>query len=153
MKALLAAIVIAPAMLIASCGTVISPTLLSDGTQAVTMLKALDADAAALGVAPDITTAILLATTAVQTGLTDLQGGTTTPTTFAQLATDEINQLAPDLLADFKANSNLTTGIVLMQQLGLLIAGDVMAPTSAAAARATPDIRQQVQTWLNDQKH
>lgn len=121
-----------------------SPTLVKDGTLAVAALTALETDATVLGAPKADLTAITLATAAVQTGLTDLQNGVKTPQDFATLINDEISQLAPTLLVDFKANTTITTGVVLLQQLVLVIAAEATATTTPVA----PATRQNLETWM-----
>lgn len=141
-------------VLVFACTAPLNPTLVSDGNLAIAGLKALSADAALLGTPTADTTAINLATTSIQTALTDLQGGIKTPAAFASLVNDQVSLLAPVLLKDFHANNTITTGVVLLQQLVLLIAAEVSGPTVPTAAMAPKlgDARQQLQAWLNGQK-
>lgn len=136
-----------------ACGVTLSPTLLSDANLAVAALQALSTDATLLGAPTADTTAITIASTAIQTAVADLQKGTQTPSEFASLVNDEISLLAPILLKDFKANSTITTGVVLLQQLLPVIAADAagtVVPTPAMAPRLG-DARQQLQIWVLQQ--
>ena len=122
----------------------LSPTLLSDANLAIAALQALNTDATLLGAPLADTTAITIATGAIQTALTDMQNGIKTPQDFATAVDDEVSQLAPTLLKDFKANTTVTTGVVLLQQLVLLIGAEVTAPTTSAQAA----VRQKMQNWV-----
>lgn len=150
-------VVFALTVILASCGltgSTPSQTFLTDAGKAVTILQALDSDAAALGAPVALTTAIGFALTTIETADTDLANGKTTPAAFSTLLTDEINNLSPVLLANFKSNSNITTGVLLAQQLVLLIAGEITTPTTTppvTAATMSPDLRDQIDTWLHSQ--
>lgn len=140
-------------VLLFACTVPLNPTLVSDGNLAITGLKALSADAALLGTPSGDIAAINLATTSIQTALTDLQGGIKTPADFAQVVNDQVSLLAPAILKDFHANNTITTGMVLLQQLVLLISAEVSGPTVPTAAMAPKlgDARQQLHAWLNGQ--
>ena len=139
-------------ILLFGCGVTLSPTLLQDGNLALTALTTLNSDAKLLGAPAADTMAIDAVASAVQTALADLKKGVKTPSDFAQLVNDQVSQLAPVLLKDFKANGTITTGVVLLQQLVLLIGAEAnMQQTSIMAPRMT-DARQNMQDWLNRHK-
>jgi hypothetical protein len=145
-------------LMVAACSltSATTQTFLTDAGKAVTILQALDADAAALGAAPDITMAIGVALTAVQNADTELAAGKIDAAAFSTLLTNEVNQLGPTLLADFKSSTNIVTGVLLAQQLVTLIASEITTPvvTSPAGpvtAAASPDLRDQIDAWLSHQ--
>lgn len=152
--ALLGALALAP---LAACTTTttngttttaLSPTLVQDGNLAVAALQALGNDAMLLGAPAADATAIGLATTALQTGLFDLQKGVKTPQDFAMLFNDEVNQLAPTVLRDMKANATITTGVALLESFVTIIAADV-TPASTAPTAASIDTRARLAAWIS----
>lgn len=149
-KALLLTVSLA-ALAACTSTTALSPTLVQDGTLTVAALQVLSADAATLGAPPADVAAVNLAATAVQTALTDLQKGSTTPQAFATLATDEINAVAPTILRDVKANPTITTGVTLLTNFIPIIAADVAAQTTAPTAAAI-DNRSGLQAWVTANK-
>lgn len=138
--------------LLVSCGLTLSnPTLLQDGDLAIKALTLLEQDAKLLGAPAIDTGAIGLATVSVQTALADLKKGIKTPQDFATVVNDQVSLLAPTLLADFKANNTITTGVVLLQQLVLVIAAEVTANQAPPTARSV-DVRAQLQAWMSRHK-
>lgn len=136
--------------LVVSCGVTISPTLINDGNLAVTALTTLNSDAKLLGAPAKDTQAIDAVIISVKTALADLQKGIKTPTDFAQAVNDQISVLAPILLTDFKANTEITTGVVLLQQLVLVIAAE--AANKPPTAQKSFDARAEMQAWLMKHK-
>lgn len=135
------------AALLVSCGLTLSPTLLQDGELAVTALSTLNDDAKLLGAPSADVDAIGTAITGVQTALADLKKGIKTPQDFATAVNDQISVLAPILLTDIKANTTIRTGVVLLQQLVLVIGAEVIATNHPPTARQI-DIRSELNLWV-----
>lgn len=135
-----------------ACAAVI-PALLQDGNLAITALTTLSSDTKLLGAPPVDTIAIDTVTSAVQAALADLKKGVKTSSDFAQLINDQISQLAPTILKDLKANSDITTGVVLLQQLVMLIAAEATAQQTPTAEMSPHliEARANMQDWL--QRH
>jgi len=135
--------------LLVAC-TVPPAAVIQDGNLAVLALNTLNDDAKLLGAPARDTDAIAVASKAVQTALTDLQKGIKTPQDFAAAVNDQVSVLAPTLLADFKASEKITTGVVLLQQLVLLIAAEVTANQTAAAPPTARSVnaRAELQIWV-----
>lgn len=155
LKTLLFGIVIGSMMVMTSCATVPTTaptTLASDGAKVVVVLQDLDTDAKLLAASPAVITGIEAAETAVQTGLADLTAGKKTSADFVKLVSDEVNALAPGLITKFSTNANMTTGLVLIQQLTLLIAMDA-GPVTAAIHPVDPNLRTEIDVWHRSQKH
>jgi len=129
----------------------IPAAVLMDGDLAVTALTTLQNDLKLLGAPAAETNAVAVATTAVQTGVTDLKKGAKTAEDFAALVNDQISVVAPPLLTDFKANNTITTGVVLLQQLVLVIAAEATTNQSAVAPPPTArsvDVRAALKDWV-----
>lgn len=140
--------------LLAACATPLNPTIVQDGNLAIAALNALNADAGLLGAPQADTTAITLATRALQTGLTDLQKGNKTAADFAALVNDEITTLAPTLLKDFHANATITAGVALLQAFIPVILADA-TQTATSTSPAVPhvaDDRARLQIWVMGQR-
>lgn len=151
LKTLIFGIVIGSMMVMTSCATV-PTTLASDGAKVVAVLQDLDTDAKLLAASPAVITDIEAAETAVQTGLADLTAGKKTSADFVKLVNDEVNALAPGLITKFSTNANMTTGLVLIQQLTLLLAMDA-GPVTAAIHPVDPNLRTEIDVWHRSQKH
>ena len=133
------------------CGTTpVSPTLLSDGQLLVQGLQALEAVAAFVPGIPaaDVTLGADVLS-AVQTGLTGLQGGTKTPADFIALAQAEVGKLTP-IAQDMNANASITNGIAIIQKLVPVIAADVVPTMAASAAAPGVDPRSAMRAWISN---
>jgi hypothetical protein len=138
------------AVMLAACSIPISPTLIQDGNLALTALKALETDAALMGASPADLAAIGLVEGAIQFALADLQKGVKTPADFVTLVNDQISQLAPPLLKDFKASPKVAMGVALLQNLLPVMAAEVM--TQPKAAEMVGDPRAKLQAWVDGHK-